>query len=66
MARYQRPCCILTKVTEKVEKNGITIEQVSYQGSARGCDLAGISNFKDICEQSGRIMYAQGHQGQAI
>ena len=63
MARYQRPCCILTKVTEKVEKNGITIEKVSYQGSARGCDLAGISNFKDICEQTGRILYAQGHQG---
>ena len=62
MARYQRPCCILTKVTEKVIKNTVEIEEVSYQGSARGCDLAGISNFKDICEQTNRIMYAQGHQ----
>lgn len=63
MAKYQRPCCILTKVTEKVIKNTIEIEDVSYQGSARGCDLAGISNFKDICEQTNRILYAQGHQG---
>ena len=64
MAKYQRPCCILTKVTEKVEKmEGIVIEDISYQGSARGCDLAGVTNFKDICEQTGRIMYAQGHQG---
>ena len=63
MARYQRPCCILTKVTEKVNKNGIEIEEVSYQGSARGCDMAGVNNFKDICEQTGRILYAQGHQG---
>ena len=69
MARYQRPCCILTKVTEKIEKveppcNDIrVIEKVSYQGSARGCDLAGITEFKDICESTDLILYAQGHQG---
>ena len=68
MAKYQRPCCILTRVTEKkldlVSHNHIDeTERVTYQGSARGCDLAGISNFKDICEQTGRILYAQGHQG---
>lgn len=55
MAKYQRPVCILTKV---INENGI-----SYQGSARGCDLAGISNFKDICEATLAIDYAQGHQG---
>ena len=55
MAKYQRPCCILTRV----EENGV----VSYQGSARGCDKTGIINFKDICEQTGCIMYAEGHQG---
>ena len=55
MAKYQRPCCILTRV----EENGV----VSYQGSARGCDKTGIVNFKDICEQTGCIMYAEGHQG---
>ena len=55
MAKYQRPCCILTKV---IDEKG-----VSYQGSARGCDLAGITQFKDICEQTLVIDYAQGHQG---
>ena len=51
MAKYQRPCCILTKVED------------TYQGSARGCDKTGINNFKDICESTGVIMYAEGHQG---
>ena len=55
MAKYQRPVCMLTKVTD--EKN------ISYQGSARGCDLAGITEFKAICEATGVIDYAQGHQG---
>ena len=51
MAKYQRPCCILTK-------NGD-----AYEGSARGCDLAGVFTFKDICEQTQVINWAQGHQG---
>ena len=55
MAKYQRPCCILTKV----EEDGI----ISYQGSARGCDKVGVTEFKDICEKTGIIMYAEGHQG---
>ena len=69
MARYQRPCCILTKVTERIEKieppcNDIrVIEKISYQGSARGCDLAGITEFKDICESTGLTLYQTGHQG---
>ena len=58
-AKYQRPCCILTKVTE--ENNGEV--RVSYQGSARGYDKSGITNFKDICEAAPGTMYAQGHQG---
>ena len=56
MAKYQRPVCVLTKVAEDEGK-------VSYQGSARGCDAAEVSNFKDICESTKRIEYAQGHQG---
>ena len=56
MAKYQRPCCILTRVEEE---NG----KVSYQGSARGCDAVGITEFKDICEKTQCIMYAEGHQG---
>ena len=69
MAKYQRPCCILTRVEEADEsitllsnppKPGI---KVSYQGSARGCDKVGVTEFKDICEKTGVIMYAEGHQG---
>lgn len=54
MAKYQRPVCVLTKVT----KNG----EISYQGSARGYDAGGVNNFKDICTESKAIMYAEGHQ----
>ena len=54
-AKYQRPCCILTKVVEN--------DKISYIGSARGCDKAGVINFKDICEETGYINFAQGHQG---
>lgn len=60
MAKYQRPCCILTRVTDATMTSGASI---SYQGSARGCDLAGVSNFKDICEQTGLTLYQTGHQG---
>lgn len=50
MSKYQRPCCILIKNEE------------SYQGSARGCELCGIFNFKDICENTQEIEWARGHQ----
>lgn len=79
MAKYQRPCCILTKVTEKIEpsliKNGFddgsliwnetheTYTLITYQGSARGCDKTGVTEFKNICESTNCIMYAEGHQG---
>lgn len=55
MAKYQRPCCILTKVTEN--------DNISYQGSARGYDKSGITNFKDICAEFPRTIFASGHQG---
>ncbi len=51
MAKYQRPCCILTKVED------------SYQGSARGCDKVGVTNFKDICAETGLTDWSLGHQG---
>ena len=60
MAKYQRPCCILTKVTEKIDSN---TTKVSYQGSARGYDKSGITNFKDICAAAPGIIFAEGHQG---
>ena len=51
MARYQRPCCMLTKTEE------------SYQGSARGCDKVGVTEFKDICAETQVCEYTVGHQG---
>ena len=54
MAKYQRPCCILTKV----DNEGI----LSFQGSARGCDKVGITEFKDICAATGYTIYEAGHQ----
>ena len=71
MAKYQRPVCVLTKVTEKIEidfKNGEYINcepytKISYQGSARGYDASGITNFKDICAAAPGVMFAEGHQG---
>ena len=51
MARYQRPCCMLTKTEE------------SYQGSARGCDKVGVTEFKDICAETQVCDYTIGHQG---
>lgn len=55
MAKYQRPCCILTKV--------VTDNEITYQGSARGYDKSGVTNFKDICAGCGSTIYAEGHQG---
>lgn len=55
MAKYQRPCCMLTKTTDK--------DKVSYQGSARGCDIVGVTEFKDICAATQVVDYVAGHQG---
>lgn len=49
MAKYCRPCCILTL------RDGI------YEGSARGYEKGTVKDFKNICEQTGLIEYAQGH-----
>ena len=67
MAKYQRPCCILTKTETKdladFYKFGDGDKEfaiiTSYEGSARGCDKVGINNFKDICAETGAIMYAE-------
>lgn len=79
MAKYQRPCCILTRVETneliqkgyitEIDNNGNEIltpnyeKAIYYQGSARGYDRSGITNFKDICAETGVIDYAEGHQG---
>lgn len=56
MARYQRPCCMLTKT---IDENN----RVSYQGSARGCDKVGVTEFKDLCAATQVCDYTIGHQG---
>ena len=49
MAKYQRPCCLLTK------------HEDVYSGSARGCSIAGVDDFKQLCLDTGEIEYAIGH-----
>ena len=71
MAKYQRPCCILTKFQIETEQTvedlpfdlTETVSQTIYQGSARGCDKTGVYTFKDICESTGAVDFVKGHQG---
>lgn len=99
MARYQRPCCMLTKITkrENVLVEGVVTpsgelvwahksgelfntcgkgygiagiawgpgieEYITYEGSARGCDKVGITEFKDVCAETQVCDYTIGHQG---
>ena len=54
MAKYQRPCCVLTKGKD-------SDNQIFYAGSARGCSLAGVDDFKQLCLDTGCVEYAVGH-----
>lgn len=51
MAKYQRPCLVLTKT----EKN-------TYEGSGRGYTKTGVNNLKQILEQCPEVVYVQGHE----
>jgi len=55
MARYQRPCCMLTKRDKE--------EGIIYEGSARGCDKVDVTDFKGICAETGVCEYTVGHPG---
>ena len=59
MAKYQRPCCILTKVSEPIE--GQPLDESSYQGSARGYTKTGLLDFKEVCSKFSKILYCEGH-----
>ena len=50
MAKYQRPCCLLTRT-----------EKGTYEGSMRGYTKTGINSFKDVLEQCPGVIYVQGH-----
>lgn len=77
MSKYQRPCCMLTKNIKHYNRGDIEFsknaifpilhsendEYVVYEGSARGCDKVGITEFKDICAGTGVTEFVAGHQG---
>ena len=73
MAKYQRPVCILTKIETKIQglkiRNDLPWDEyeqvctVSYAGSARGCDKTGVTDFKQVCIDTGVCNYAEGHPG---
>lgn len=74
MARYQRPCCMLTKRsihfdgadvqgTDGMIKHFPPVDRTTYEGSARGCDKVGVTEFKDICAATQVCEYTVGHQG---
>ena len=65
MAKYQRPVLMLTK--HLTQDNAIDPDEnihynIVYQGSARGYSKSGIENFKDICQETKLVEYAEGHQ----
>ena len=57
MAKYQRPCCVLTKVT--------TEDSCTYQGSMRGYTRTGVESFKAIAEASRGCEWVRGHENAA-
>ena len=66
MAKYQRPCCMLTETWSDIISNDpkdLGKRKISYQGSARGCDMVGVTEFKDICAATQSCDYVAGHQG---
>ena len=65
MGKYQRPCAVLTKREKEMDATPTLSARkyFCYEGSARGCDKADVSNFKDICEGTGLTQYVAGHQG---
>ena len=54
MAKYQRPCCLLTRT-----------EKGTFEGSMRGYTKTGINSFKQVLEQCPEVTYVQGHDNAA-
>lgn len=77
MAKYQHPCCMLTKCIRQYNGGEVEYsknstfpilhtkgeEYITYEGSARGCDKVGVTEFKDICAATQVCDYTVGHQG---
>lgn len=63
MGKYQRPCAVLTRREQWVRRASDQVLEVTYEGSARGCDAKGVYMFKDICENTDLTQLVAGHQG---
>lgn len=57
MAKYQRPCCLLTHTN----RNGME----TYEGSMRGYTKTGIESFKEVLERCPGVLYVMGHDNAA-
>ena len=66
MSKYQRPVLLLNKVVtehtylEQDEKR-ITQTVISWEGSGRGYDKSKFDNLREFLNESGLVMYAEGH-----
>lgn len=68
MAKYQRPVLLLNETIQKEDiYDGsnlnllFTVEEKCWEGSARGYDKSSLTDFRQFCQHSGIIMYAEGH-----
>lgn len=56
-AQYQHPCLILTKSKDKDDK------EYYWRGSARNYSMSENQELRQLCEDTGLVEYAQGHEG---
>lgn len=56
-AKYQRPCLVLTRI--KVPD----ADRYVYMGSARNYSRSQVQNMRQICEETGVVEFATGHEG---
>ena len=66
MSKYQRPVLLLNKVVTEhtyLEQDGkrITQKEISWEGSGRGYDKSKFDNLREFLNESGLVMYAEGH-----
>lgn len=55
MSKYQRPVLILNKTIDE------ETQQICWEGSGRGYDKSALKDFREFCQKSNLIMYAEGH-----
>ena len=56
MAKYQRPCLVLIKSKTQEDK------ETFFRGSARNYSMSEIQDMRQLCENTGLVEYAQGHE----